>query len=151
MHFLAVYCPLHSGECDISVTSWGNFFSFGLHFIHLDSRINWLDFGNQKVKDQGHSNLESCNFKATKISPWCLEWISWNLVQTGGSRAKDKTPNLVKVNHIWHIYPLRRMSWFCFGDHRSKIKSPGQCKEKKSHKTQHSWLNFTQMATVSWF
>ena len=34
-------------ECDILLTPWGNIFKCGINF-HLNSRINWLDFGGQR-------------------------------------------------------------------------------------------------------
>lgn len=48
---MCLVCPSHSCERDISKTPWGNFFKFGAN-VHLDSSMNWFDFGGQWVK--GH-------------------------------------------------------------------------------------------------
>lgn len=42
-------CPSKSGVLDISEMPQGNFFQFGTN-VHLDSRMNWLDFRGQRSR-----------------------------------------------------------------------------------------------------
>ena len=72
---------------DVLGTPWGNFFSFGIN-IHLDSRMNWLYFGDQRSRSlwpQIHPILRNAwgNFSTSGTNVHSR--MSW--LEFGGQRS----------------------------------------------------------------
>ena len=69
-HYVQVVCPSHSCECDTSRMPWQKFFKFDPD-VHLESKMNWLEFGGQR------SLWEHFVLSTLCTPPLCMKHALW--------------------------------------------------------------------------